>query len=80
MSKIIYLKTAYKTLSKYDQRTQKRVVAAIDKIPQGDIKKIKTYHMPNLFRLRIGKYRALYYLDDEIIVIVKIDTRGDIYD
>jgi len=36
--------------------------------------------MPNLFRLRIGKYRALYYLDDEIIVIVKIDTRGDIYD
>ena len=57
----------------------RRIVAAIDKIPQGDIKKIKTHHVPNLYRLRIGKYRALYYLDDDAIIIVRIDTRGDIY-
>ena len=35
----------------------------------------------NMFRLRIGKYRAIFkVVDDEIIIyVLNIDSRGDIY-
>lgn len=44
-----------------------------------DIKKLKD--MPNHFRLRIGKYRILYeIIEDEILIYYyKAGSRGDIY-
>ena len=55
-------------------------MAAIDGIPLGDIKKLKGNYLPPIFRLRVGKYRALYYMDDDgTIRIIKIDSRGDVY-
>ncbi len=43
-----------------------------------DIKKLKG---SNEYRLRIGKYRFIYQIKDEILVLVmeKADSRGDIY-
>ena len=79
MKKITYLKNAYKTLIDYDRIVQNRIVLAINNIPQGDIKKLKGEKYPPLFRLRIGKYRIIYNIDNFEILIVKIDTRGDVY-
>lgn len=79
MRKTSYLKSAYKTLVEYDNSTRKRIIDAIEKIPQGDIKRIQGEKYPPLFRLRVGKYRIIYHVQNEEIIIAKIDTRGDIY-
>lgn len=79
MSNIIYLKRALRTLEGYDLATRKRIIEAIDKIPQGDIKKLQGEKYPPLYRLRIGKFRIIYHIEDSGIIIVTIDTRGDIY-
>ncbi len=44
-----------------------------------DIGKYKS--LPNVYRLRIGKYRFLYEIkvDDNIIFVYNADSRGDIY-
>jgi mRNA interferase RelE/StbE len=34
---------------------------------------------PPLYRLRVGKYRIIYNFTEEEVIIVKIDTRGDVY-
>lgn len=41
MSKIIYLKSAFRSLKKYDIKTRIRLIESIDRIPQGDIKKLR---------------------------------------
>ena len=81
MRKTTYLRNAFKTLSRYDKSIQARIVDAVDNIPQGDVKKLQTRNKPPLYRLRVGKYRIIYYIDpdNDEIVIAKIDTRGDIY-
>ena len=79
MSKIIYLKRAFKILEDYDLNTRERIIKAIERIPQGDIKKLQGEKHPPLYRLRIGKYRIIYHIENEDIIIAKIDTRGDIY-
>ena len=52
---------------------------AIDKIPQGDIKRLQGEKYPPLYRLRVGKFRIIYHIENEEIIIAKIDTRGDVY-
>lgn len=79
MDKITYLKNALKTLEQYDKPTIKRIVNGINKIPKGDIKKLQGENHPPLYRLRVGKYRIIYHIEESGILIVKIDTRGDIY-
>jgi mRNA interferase RelE/StbE len=79
MRKTTYLKNAHKTLSDYDKSTRKRLIEAVDKIPQGDIKKLQGEKYPPLYRLRVGKYRIIYHVEQDEIIIVKIDTRGDVY-
>lgn len=79
MGEIRYIKSALKSLQEYDRVTGKRLVVAINAIPQGDIKKMQGEKHPPLYRLRVGKYRVIYCIDNEDIVIIKVDTRGDVY-
>jgi mRNA interferase RelE/StbE len=77
--KTTYLKNVVKTLESYDKLVRIRIIDAIDKIPQGDIKKMQGEKYPPLYRLRVGKYRIIYNFTEEEVIIVKIDTRGDVY-
>lgn len=77
---ILYSKTSLSYLGRLERSHRKRIVSAIDKLPgHGDIKKMKGKKLANLFRLRIGKYRIIYQMEVDIIKILYIDTRGDIY-
>ena len=64
-----------------DKKTRDRIVEALlglKEIPQkGDIKKMK--NKDDEFRLRIGKYRAVFANLPEFVYIIKIETRGQIY-
>ncbi|WP_286682856.1 type II toxin-antitoxin system RelE/ParE family toxin [Sulfurospirillum sp. MES] len=77
--KISFSKTFEKSFSKYDHTLQKRIYDAIVKLPEGDVKRLAGDDIPPLFRLRVSKYRILFYMDDIEIKILKVDSRGDIY-
>ncbi len=76
---IRFEKAAQKFLEKQDKTQRIRLYKAIYKLPYGtDIKKLSGH---NLYRLRVGDYRILYMIDNEIrlINIENIDNRGDVY-
>lgn len=74
---IEYKKKAVKYINTYDKATKKRLKEAIEKIPLGDIKKLKG--LENDYRLRVGNLRVLFILENDIIIIDEIGPRGQIY-
>lgn len=83
---IRYSKKSLKFLSKLDNRSVTRIKKAISGLtlvpPKGDIKPMQGYTDGRL-RLRVGDWRVLYrYSADgglEILFIIEIGNRGDIY-
>jgi mRNA interferase RelE/StbE len=45
-----------------------------------DIKKMKGNHEKNYFRLRKGKYRALFYMENNDFYVIYIGKRDEVYD
>ena len=77
---ILYSKASLKYLSRLEKDQRRRIAEGIDELPgQGDIKKMRGRSIQNLYRLRVGKYRVLFIWEPEIIEILDVDTRGDIY-
>lgn len=79
MYQIIIKKRAKKFIDKLSQNERKRIVTAIEKLPDGDIKKLKGHD--DLMRLRVGSYRIIYSVDNGRLIIYIIDAgnRGEIY-
>ena len=83
---IRYSKSAQKAIESYDRPTKQRIKAGIEgltqKPPVGDIKQMQGY-TDGRHRLRVGKYRIVYRYDldgtMEILLIMDVDSRGDIY-
>ena len=73
---IKYSKSATKFLRKQDKVTQSRIITAIEKIPEGDIVKL---HGIGGYRLRVGNYRVIFDTHGNIIDIIDIDSRGQVY-
>lgn len=81
-----YSKKAAKYISGLDRPTKQRIKIAIEGLtmnpPKGDIKLLQGYS-DGRKRLRVGKYRIIYnYISEnkiEILYIMNIDSRGDIY-
>jgi mRNA interferase RelE/StbE len=44
-----------------------------------DIKKMKEAEKRNYYRLRKGKYRAIFYIEGDDIYVVALDKREDVY-
>ena len=77
--KISYSKTFEKKFSKYDRKLQEKIFNAIQNLPDGDVKKLAGNEIPPVYRVRVSKYRILFYMNEEEIKILKVDSRGDIY-
>lgn len=83
---IQYKKRAVKAINSMDKSTKQRIKIAIEGLtqtpPKGDIKQMQGYK-DGRFRLRVGQYRIIYkYTDNgnvEILIIIDIGVRGDIY-
>ena len=76
---IKFHKKAEKYLLSLNKSDATRLHDAIENIPFGDIRKLQGTKDPVLYRLRIGKYRIVFCIDNKDIIILKIDTRGDVY-
>ena len=44
-----------------------------------DIKRLQDSELREYFRLRKGKYRAIYYFHNDDIITIKISKREDVY-
>lgn len=80
MYQIIIKKKAKKFIDKLPLNERKRLVSAIEKLPNGDdIKRLRGYD--ELLRLRVGNYRIIYSVDNGrlIVLVIDVDNRGDIY-
>lgn len=73
---INYSKQAQKFLAKQDQGTRMRIETAIQALPTGDVKKLRGQPY---YRLRVGDFRILFDRDGSVILVVKIDNRGQVY-
>ena len=78
-----YYKAAEKYLDIQTRKTQIRLMDAVDKLPHGDVIKLKGREG---YRLAVGSYRVLFDYTDKftedgksIIDIVAIGPRGDVY-
>ena len=77
MFQISYSKKAVKFLNRQDVPSQKRLIAAISRLPlEGDIKKLQGI---DGYRLRVGNFRVLFNVNGIIIDIIDIGNRGQIY-
>jgi len=84
--KIRYTKDAIRFLQGQTKKTVERIRAAIAKLtlnpPEGDIAVMKGYS-DGRRRLRVGSWRVVFrYTDDgrvEVLLIIDIGSRGDIY-
>ena len=77
MFQISYSKKAVKFLKHQDVPSQKRLIAAISRLPlEGDIKKLQGI---DGYRLRVGNFRVLFNVNGIIIDIIDIGNRGQIY-
>ncbi len=77
---IIIKKKAKKFIDKLPINERRRVVSAIEQLPNGDnIKKLKGHN--NLLHLRVGSYRIIYTVDNGKCIVYVIDAgnRGEIY-
>lgn len=80
MYRIVLKKKAKKFIDSLPQNERRRVVAAIEQLPNGeDIKKLKGH--TDLLRLRVGEYRIIYTVDHGELIVYVIDAgnRGQIY-
>ena len=78
--KTVFSPEAVKDLKKINEPNKSRIIKAIQKLeqepPQGDIKNLVG---KNGFRLRIGSYRVLFGIKNDIIIITNIAPRGEAY-
>lgn len=80
MYKIVLKKKAKKFIDKLPLPEKKRIISAIEKLPDGeDIKRLQGYD--DVLRLRVGTYRIIYTVDNGKLVVTVIDAgnRGQIY-
>lgn len=83
---IMYSKAAVKSIESMDKATKQRIKSGILGLtknpPEGDIKPLQGYH-DGRQRLRVGKYRVIFRFmlesEIEILYIMDIGSRGDIY-
>ena len=81
-----YTKAAEKAINAMDRATKDRIhegiLGLMQKPPKGNITPLQGYN-DGRCRLRIGKYRIIYRfgleMEIEILYILKIGSRGDIY-
>jgi mRNA interferase RelE/StbE len=73
---------ALKELEKIEPSISRRIIKKVEEMVQNplscDIKKLKGYS--NYYRLRAGDYRIIFEMSKNLITILKVGHRQNIYD
>jgi len=80
MFNIQWKEDAIKELEKLERNLSSRIYKKISSLKENfDSVDIKRLQNSDLFRLRIGDYRVLFEINKELITILKIGHRKNIY-
>ena len=72
-----YSKSAEKYLDIQTKSVRKRIMDAVDDLPEGNVKKLQGREG---YRLTVGGFRVLFdYVNNSIIDVITIGPRGDVY-
>ena len=74
---IKYKRKAVKYIESCDKLTKNRLKVSIENLPLGDVKKLKGFE--DEYRLRVGDLRVLFSVQNGIILINDIQSRGQVY-
>ena len=78
--KVVLEKKAAKYIQRLNEPVKSNISNALGGLsfepPQGDIKKLQGR---NDYRLRIGKYRILYRIEPDTVIVTNIAPRGQAY-
>lgn len=84
MKRVVFSKDAIKALSRMPANTSKLIRSKITQYaadPAAQANNVKAIKgAPGVFRLRVGDWRVLFSEDGEVIAVIRIASRGDIYD
>lgn len=75
---IVYSKQAVKDLKSIQKQEAIKIMEQIAKLPLGDVKALQGSEGQR-YRLRVGRYRALFYYLENDIIIYKVAPRSKIY-
>jgi len=79
--KVIIDENAIKDLSKLDKKSAKKIFSKIEKLQNfpniTNIKKLVNFYPP--YRLRVGDYRILFDVENEILTVYKVKHRKKVY-
>jgi len=76
--KVVLSPKAAKYLKGMNEPGKGRIIRALEKLPQGDVKALQG--VPGLYRLRIGDWRVVFsYPAQDSILVERIAPRGEIY-
>ena len=79
---VLYSRKAIKFINSADRITQQRIKEGVNGLleypPRGDVK-VMQGQPAGTYRLRVGKYRIIYELREDALLIINIGSRGDIY-
>ncbi|HLD38517.1 MAG TPA: type II toxin-antitoxin system RelE/ParE family toxin [Candidatus Nanoarchaeia archaeon] len=80
MFEIKWEEKARKELYKLENQISSRIYKKVDELKSGfQSKDIKRIQGENKFRLRVGDYRVLFSLENDLITIWKVGHRKNIY-
>ena len=82
MKQVTLSKDAMKYLARLPRNSGLKIVRAINCIAAGKVEpyKIKKLSGRNQWRLRVGRQRVIYELENETkLLVLKIGPRGDVY-
>jgi mRNA interferase RelE/StbE len=79
--KIVIRKSAQKALARMNSKMRTQFFTCFDRIAAGDISKLDIKKLTGRegYRLRIGQYRAIFTKDYELLDVLDVGPRGDIY-
>ncbi len=81
--KIKFTNTSFKDLERLDKSMRERILTELKSLSRSpldskrDIKKLKGIGK-NIYRLRVGEFRIIYFLSDIKLVVLRIIDRKDL--
>jgi mRNA interferase RelE/StbE len=79
--RLIYTKRAVKDIRRLDDPVKRRVKIALGKYSENPLQFAQKLTNPDFgtYRFRIGDYRVIFDIEDDLLVILRVGHRKDIY-